>query len=63
MYAEMAISAVNMALSTNALQAQFQIAAARKGLDAQRFQGEAAIKLIQAASLDPNVGRNLDISV
>ena len=62
MYADMAISAVNTALDSNALQAQYQVAVAKKGMDAQRFLGDSAVKLIQSASIDPSVGRNLNVS-
>jgi hypothetical protein len=37
------------------------MAVAKKGLDAQKFMGEAAVNMIRSASLDPMVGRNLDI--
>ncbi len=63
MYGDLAISAVRAALDTTAIQTQYQVAAAKKSLDAQRFMGEAAIQLIQSATIDPNVGANLNISV
>ena len=44
------------------MQARYQVAVAKKGLDAQRFVGESALKLIQSASIDPSVGRNLNVS-
>lgn len=39
-----------------------QVAAAKRGLDQQKIQGEAALKLMDAAALpaDPNVGRNVN---
>lgn len=43
-------------------QAQYQVAVAKKGLDVEKFEGESAIKLIQSASIDPKVGRGLDIT-
>ena len=62
MYGDMAVSANNSALNNTALQAAYQAAVAKKGIDAQRFLGESALKLIQSASVDPGVGRNLNVS-
>lgn len=62
MFAEMAISAVNTALQTTRVQSNFQAAVARKSLDVQDMLGQAAIQLIQSASIDPNIGRNLDVT-
>lgn len=56
------VSGVNGASSSPAvLGAQISMAVAKKGLDAQKFMGEAAVNMIRSASLDPMVGRNLDI--
>jgi hypothetical protein len=61
MYGNMVASAVNTALSTTQVQSQYQVAAAKKGMDAQKLIGESAVKLIQSASVDPNVGQNLNV--
>jgi len=55
----MAISGVG---GNAVFQAQLQATVAKKGLDVQKFVGDAAIQLIQSASIDPSVGRGLDIS-
>ncbi|HNR34297.1 MAG TPA: YjfB family protein [Candidatus Hydrogenedentes bacterium] len=62
MFAEIAIGAVNTAIQTTRVQSAFQVAAARKSMDVQQLIGQAAIQLIQSASLDPDIGRHLDVS-
>jgi len=59
----MEISAINSALSTVALHTQYQVVAAKKSMDTQCLLGEAALKLIQSASIDPNIGQKLNIFV
>ena len=57
-----AVSALNSSLSNSALQTQRQVAVAKMGMDAQRFEGEAVVKLIQNATIDPSVGRDINTS-
>ena len=42
-------------------QAQVQVAAIKKQIDATREIGEMALKLIQSASIDPATGNRIDV--
>lgn len=43
--------------------AVMEVSAAKRNLDQQELQGQAALKLLKAAAvpIDPNVGQNIDI--
>jgi hypothetical protein len=43
--------------------AVMQVSAAKRNLDQQELQGQAALKLLEAAAVpvDPSVGQNIDI--
>ena len=45
--------------------AVMEVAAARRNLDQQELQGQAALKLMETAAvpIDPNLGQNIDIYV
>jgi hypothetical protein len=56
------ISAVG-GLSTAQFQAEYTTRVLKLGKDAISEQGKRALELIQAASIDPNSGQNLNITV
>ena len=41
--------------------AQFQVLALKKQLDVSKQIGDAAVQLIQSASIDPAIGKNLNL--
>ncbi len=49
------------AVSGSQFQAEFQARVASLQKDAAELEGELALKLIESASIDPAVGRQLDI--
>lgn len=50
-------------LSSTEFQAEYQIRVLKLGKDAISEQGQRAVELIQAASIDPQSGQNLNVSV
>lgn len=57
------VSGVPQAVSSVQFQAQVEVAAAKKQVEAVRDEGEATLKLIQSANVDPAVGRRLNVAV
>lgn len=56
------IADAGVALQQARFETEVQVAVAKKQIDALKFQGEAALQLIEAAAIsDPAVGGNLDI--
>ncbi len=58
-----AISGVAAGLTSARISTELQVAAIGRAKDAIEFQGEAAVKLIESASIDSNVGQHLDVRV
>ncbi len=58
-----AISGIAAGLTSARISTEFQIAAISRAKDAIEFQGEAAIKLIESAVVDPDVGQNIDVRI
>lgn len=56
------IQAIQTALTTQQIQVQLQGRALRMQLDAAEQVGELALQLISAASINPDVGQNLDVT-
>jgi len=56
------VSFSNQQVMSN-ISAVVEVSAARRSLDQQELQGQAALKLMEAASvpIDPNLGQNIDI--
>jgi hypothetical protein len=63
----MNVSSVNTGASPALSQAQFaaqwSVGVAKKAQDVTKEMGDATLKLIQSANIDPAVGKNLDITV
>lgn len=57
------IGAINAALESERIAAEFSIRALRTQLDAIERIGAEAIQLIEAAAIDPEVGRHIDLQV
>ena len=57
------ISSVGPGLTGVRIATELQVAAVSRTKDALEFQGEAALQLIESASIDPDVGQNLDLRV
>lgn len=58
-----AITGLSAGLTAARISTELQIAAIGRTKDAIEFQGEAAIRLIESAVVDPNVGQNFDVRV
>jgi hypothetical protein len=56
-----AITGISAGLTSARISTELQVAAIGRAKDAIEFQGEAAIKLIESASVDPEVGQHLDV--
>jgi len=57
------ITGLGSALSNVQLQTQIQTAVLSKQQDVVKELGDLALKLIESASIDPSVGRGLDVSI
>lgn len=56
------IREVSRTLLASQVSQALQVAAAKRNLDQQKIDGQAALKLVDAAAapVDPNIGRNID---
>lgn len=54
---------LSQSLNGSQIQAVMEVASAKRGLDQQELEGQAALKLIETAAVpvDPNVGQHVDI--
>ena len=57
------IGAINAALESERIAAEFSIRALRTQLNAVEELGEQAVRLIEAAAIDPQVGQTIDVSI
>lgn len=57
------IGAINAALESERIAAEFSIRALRTQLDALEQLGAEAVRLIEAAAIDPQVGGTIDFRV
>ncbi len=57
------ISSLGPGLAGVQLAAQFQAATLSLAKDALELEGEAALRLIQSATVDPAVGSNINVQV
>ncbi len=59
------IVSISQQLQTSQLSATLEVAAARRNLDQQEINGQAALKLMAEAAIpvDPNLGQSINISV
>jgi len=58
-----AVTGISAGLTSARISTELQVAAIGRAKDAIEFQGEAAIKLIESASVDPDVGQNIDVRI
>ncbi len=60
-----AIAGFSQQLLNVGVSAQLDVAAARRQLNQQKLEGQATLKLMEAAAVPvaPNIGQNIDIQV
>ena len=58
-----AITGLATGLASTQISAQVQLAAVARTKDALELQGQAALKLIESAVVDPDVGQSIDVRV
>ncbi|MBI5094433.1 MAG: putative motility protein [Candidatus Hydrogenedentes bacterium] len=56
------INGASAGLQAAQITSQYQVLALKKQLDATKLIGDSAIKLIQSASVDPAVGKKLNVT-
>lgn len=58
-----AISGISAGLTSARISTELQVAAIGRAKDAIEFQGEAAVKLIESATVNSGVGQNFDVRI
>jgi len=48
-------------IAAGQINSQYQVLALKKQLDASKLIGDSAVQLIQSASVDPAVGKNVNL--
>lgn len=57
------IGAINAALESERIAVEFSVQALRTQLDAVEQIGAEAVRLIEAAAIDPEIGHTIDLSI
>ena len=55
------LGGVSAGLQSSQINSQYQVLALKKQLDASKQIGDSAVQLIQSASVDPAVGKNINV--
>lgn len=56
------LGGVSAGLQTSQINSQYQVLALKKQLDAAKQIGDSAVQLIQSASIDPSVGKHVNLT-